>query len=118
MDQHLCAKCAAQMKLVRDVNKVSFSRRKYMYAAFRCPECGLEESFPVAEYHLISGEGFLCPRCSPTIQPGGPSVGEPEELARRAKGTTIEIDNRCKTCGLQWTTRVEWYRPKIPGLRF
>jgi RNase P subunit RPR2 len=113
MDQHLCTKCAAEMKLVRDVNKVSFSR-KYMYAAFRCPECGLEERFPVAEYHLISGEGFLCPKCDTSK----PHLGQPQELARRAKGTTIEIDSKCKTCGFQWTTRVEWYRPKIPGLRF
>jgi DNA-directed RNA polymerase subunit M/transcription elongation factor TFIIS len=113
MNGQLCPNCAIGMKLIRDVNKVTFSTN-YMNATFRCPKCGYEEVLPVAEYHVTSSAGFLCPKCDTSK----PHLGQPQELARRAKGTTIEIDNKCKTCGFQWTTRVEWYRPKIPGLRF
>jgi hypothetical protein len=90
------------MKLLRDVSRVTFSR-KYMYAIFRFPKCRYEQDFPVAEYHSLNMPGKTNP-CSC-------SHDNWKELRRRAKGTTIEIDQRCEACGKEWSKVIEWYRP-------
>lgn len=85
------------MRLVRDVGGVSFSDG-IMYAKFRCGYCNLEKYVQVAKYRVTHLQrACRCRRASW------------KELGRRARGTSIEVDRRCGSCGREWTEKIEWY---------